>query len=343
VTNAGKYMNDRSLFIHSTLDDMTDLSPNAMRVYMHLSRRANNEGKAWPSYQTIGDHCFKSVSDNPITRKSFTRNAIEELIEANLIVKEMRARDDGGQTSNIYVLLDTGMPNSTSMPIDSPMPNKHAPCLNGTPHAYQAPEDTPIEDTPMKKEDDDDTHVRDAYHQEWFEVYDAEMPELIESVIAKDLKGCPPESILHAIRASVNAKERTTGYFKKCALNYVPPPVGNGYSLRPVTGIVDMPPAPKPAPSLPPPLATSDPWATILSELRHELMTDAPAHKWLKGSALVQATDVAGIPLYQVQVTDPSGVSWLSNRLAATIRKKLSTLLRQRVLVEITCTEKEAV
>src|SRR6187549_2505188 len=88
------------LWVHSSIDDMTNLSPNALRVYMHLVRRADKNGVAWPSYQTIGDHCFASVSEKPATRKTFARNAIDELIAAGLIRKEERVRDDGGQSSN---------------------------------------------------------------------------------------------------------------------------------------------------------------------------------------------------------------------------------------------------
>lgn len=134
------------LWVHSSIDDMTDLSPNAMRVYMHLVRRADKTGVAWPSYQKIGDHCFSSVSDNEHTRKTFARNAIDELIAANLIRKEERVRDDGGQSSNAYVLVDPLL-SSTPMPISTP----HA--YEGTPRAYQAPEGNPIEGTPIKKPD----------------------------------------------------------------------------------------------------------------------------------------------------------------------------------------------
>lgn len=145
---------DRTLpiFIHSVIDDMTHLPPNTMRVYMHLVRRADKSGVAWPSYQGIADHCFGSISENPSTRKSFARKAVDQLLEAGLIRKELRSREDGGQTSNAYVLVDPCL-------LSTPMPNKH-------PYAYLAPpmsieqgpclsstEDIPIEVSPMKEED----------------------------------------------------------------------------------------------------------------------------------------------------------------------------------------------
>lgn len=136
------------IFIHSTIDDMTNLSPNAMRVYMHLARRADRAGVAWPSYQSIGDHCFVSVSQNPVTRRSMARKAVDELIASGLISKTNRA-DETGNTSNAYTLhnpvpIDTAMPIGTAMPHNTPpVPNRHSPVPIGT-------KDTPVEDTPIE-------------------------------------------------------------------------------------------------------------------------------------------------------------------------------------------------
>lgn len=140
------------VFVHSEIDDMTDLPPNAMRVYMHLARRADKTGIAWPSYQSIGDHCFASVSENAATRKSHARKAIDQLVNAGLIRKEERTHEDGSQSSNCYDLASPCL-------ISTPMLNKHpdanladpmlieqGPCLSST-------KDTPIEDSPLKEED----------------------------------------------------------------------------------------------------------------------------------------------------------------------------------------------
>lgn len=139
------------LFVHGCIDDMTDLTPNAMRVYMHLARRADADGMAWPSYQSIGDHCFKSVSDNPATRKSFARRALDELIEANLISKQAREREDGGQTSNGYSLSTVERFAPPHAYISTPMPNTQGPCLIDPPHAYEGTNNTPIEVTPKEE------------------------------------------------------------------------------------------------------------------------------------------------------------------------------------------------
>jgi len=135
------------IFIHSQIDDMTDLTPNAMRVYMHLARRADKSGVAWPSYKSIGDHCFKSVSDNPATRKSFARKAIDDLVAAGLIERRARKDEDGSHSSNDYILLDP-------MPIDTPMLNKHTPMPIDTPLCLISTKDTPSENTPIEGEGD---------------------------------------------------------------------------------------------------------------------------------------------------------------------------------------------
>jgi hypothetical protein len=126
------------IWVHSSIDDMTNLSPNAMRVYMHLVRRADKSGVAWPSYQKIGDHCFSSVSDKPATRKTFARNAIDELIEAQLIRKEERIRDDGGQSSNAYTLVNPSM--GVLLSTGGAYKGRGHADID-TPRAYQAPED----------------------------------------------------------------------------------------------------------------------------------------------------------------------------------------------------------
>jgi hypothetical protein len=135
------------IFIHSIIDDMTDLSPNAMRVYMHLARRASKTGHAWPSYQSIGDHCFTCVFENPVTRRSTARKAVDELLKAGLITKANR-NDETGNTSNVYTMVNP-MPIGTAMPHKPPpVPNRHTPVPIGT-KGSPVFEGTPIEDTPL--------------------------------------------------------------------------------------------------------------------------------------------------------------------------------------------------
>jgi hypothetical protein len=127
---------------------------------MHLARRAGKANSAFPSYQSIGDHCFSSVSANQATRKSFARKAIDQLIEAGLIAKTNR-NTDGVNQSNVYKLVEPtpeeagGVPIKHTMPIGTPMPIKHTPvpnkhgvCLIGT--KGNPSEGDPIEGTPQK-------------------------------------------------------------------------------------------------------------------------------------------------------------------------------------------------
>jgi hypothetical protein len=131
------------IFIHSEIDDMTTLTPNAMRVYMHLARRADKNGQAWPSYQSIGDHCFISVSENVATRRSFARRAIDELLAAGLIRKQNRVSEEGDATSNVYELLNP-------VPIGTPMPNKQGGVLNKHTGVPIGTKDTPLEGSPIE-------------------------------------------------------------------------------------------------------------------------------------------------------------------------------------------------
>lgn len=142
----------RPIFIHSMIDDMTSLTPNDMRVYMHIARRADNtEGAAWPSYQSIGDHCFASVSDNKATRKSFARAAIDNLIAAGLIEKHNRKDDDGGNMSNVYVLVDP-------MPIGTPRAYSAHPVLNK--HQRYSNEGNPVKgEIPQRKRHTTPEHI----------------------------------------------------------------------------------------------------------------------------------------------------------------------------------------
>lgn len=214
------------LFVRSEIDDMTDLTPNAMRVYMHLARRADASGVAWPSYQAIGDHCFKSVSENPVTRKSFARRAVDELIAAGLVSKEAREREDGGQTSNGYKLSPVDskvdpMPIDTGMLIDTPMLTAHPPMPIDTPHAYKAPNNTPIEDTPNSKPDGDSARARmgDVYGV-WSRNIPGMMSEILGEKLADLVQECGEPSVIYGIEASIEANARNFKYVAACARNH---------------------------------------------------------------------------------------------------------------------------
>lgn len=74
--------------VDDSIDDLlTNLSPNAVRVYMHLARRSQEDAPR-PSMQAIGDHCFVSIYRHRDTRRRHASSAIKELVSAGLIEKE---------------------------------------------------------------------------------------------------------------------------------------------------------------------------------------------------------------------------------------------------------------
>ena len=77
-----------TLHIHSDLDDFP-LSAEAFRVYAHLVRRAGKSRKAWPSYQNIGETCFRASYPNAAksTLKIKAIDAVRELVVHRLINK----------------------------------------------------------------------------------------------------------------------------------------------------------------------------------------------------------------------------------------------------------------
>jgi phage replication O-like protein O len=78
-------------------------------------------------------------------------------------------------------------------------------------------------------------------------------------------------------------------------------------------------------------------WEKALLELKPQWPPNSYASEWLEGSTLVQVAEVAGMPLYQVQLLKPDGANWLGNRAGSLLRRTLSSLMKQRVLVEVVC------
>lgn len=104
-------LDDRKIpiFIKSDVDDL-GLTLEAFRVYGHLARRAGSNNKAWPSYVSIGEHCFRGSYPNssPASLKAKAIAAVSELVAYGLIRKEVRKREEGGNKANIYRLTETG-------------------------------------------------------------------------------------------------------------------------------------------------------------------------------------------------------------------------------------------
>jgi hypothetical protein len=82
-------------FLSSDLDDL-GLDPFTFRVWLHLCRRANDEQRSWPSIPGIARVCQMSESK--------ARRAVAFLEERGFFHREERTREDGGRTSDLFVL-----------------------------------------------------------------------------------------------------------------------------------------------------------------------------------------------------------------------------------------------
>lgn len=95
------------VFVHSEIDDL-GLSVNAFRIYGHLARRAGGQNYAWPSYASMGRHCFRpsypKAKDATLRRKAL--EAVDELKKTGLIeVEERTLPETKGNMSNAYRLV----------------------------------------------------------------------------------------------------------------------------------------------------------------------------------------------------------------------------------------------
>lgn len=76
----------------------SDLSTRARIVFMYLSYRSNKENTCFPSIKTIARECGMAVST--------VKRALNDLDISGYIEKNPRFRDDNGQTSNLYILIE---------------------------------------------------------------------------------------------------------------------------------------------------------------------------------------------------------------------------------------------
>ena len=74
----------------------SDVPPRACSVYLYLFQRCYNKDSCFPTISTI-------CSDMKLSRSTVKR-AITDLEEAGFIIRVRRYRDNGGCTSNLYVL-----------------------------------------------------------------------------------------------------------------------------------------------------------------------------------------------------------------------------------------------
>lgn len=73
-----------------------DLPHRAVSVYIYLSGRANQDGICWPSIPTIAKDL--KLSESTVHR------AINDLRKAKLLQTEQRYRENGGCSSQRYIL-----------------------------------------------------------------------------------------------------------------------------------------------------------------------------------------------------------------------------------------------
>jgi DNA-binding MarR family transcriptional regulator len=73
-----------------------DLPHRAVAVYMYLRDRADKNGVCFPAVPTIAGDL--SLSESTV------RRAINDLEKSKLIRREIRTRDNGSQTSNLFIV-----------------------------------------------------------------------------------------------------------------------------------------------------------------------------------------------------------------------------------------------
>ena len=73
-----------------------DLPHRAKAVYMYLQDRSNKDGQCYPAIGTI-------ARELQLSRRTVER-AIADLIQAGLLEKEQRWRENGGRSSLLYTL-----------------------------------------------------------------------------------------------------------------------------------------------------------------------------------------------------------------------------------------------
>ncbi|WP_231493700.1 helix-turn-helix domain-containing protein [Alicyclobacillus macrosporangiidus] len=134
-----------------------DVTGYAKAVYVYLCRRADGDGQCFPGYGTMA----KEVGFS----KSTVRRAVDELIAAGLLVKEVRGRKESGEYfSNLYTIVhpadadprkvcsDRPYPPEGMLSESIPMSQENTPMLpQNIPMLSQSTEGTHTNDTPIRK------------------------------------------------------------------------------------------------------------------------------------------------------------------------------------------------
>ena len=72
----------------------SNLSHRARTVYMYLKDRSDSQGRCWPAIKTIAQELVFS--------RSTVKCALDDLCRAGLLRKDLRWRENGSLTSNLY-------------------------------------------------------------------------------------------------------------------------------------------------------------------------------------------------------------------------------------------------
>ncbi len=89
ISETGYFMINKEIFAE-------EISSNAKLVYMYLSKCADAMGKSWPSHKDIASKCTMSVTA--------VKDCLKSLIGADLVKSYHRNREEGGKSSNMYML-----------------------------------------------------------------------------------------------------------------------------------------------------------------------------------------------------------------------------------------------
>ena len=76
-----------------------ELPPRAVAVYLYLYQRTNKASSCFPSINTISSELKLS--------RSTVKRALSDLIMNGFIKKDDRFRDNGGRSSNLYILISS--------------------------------------------------------------------------------------------------------------------------------------------------------------------------------------------------------------------------------------------
>ena len=319
-------------------------------VMLALAEHANTDGACWPGTALLMEET--RLCDRQL------RRVLNELEKSGLIVIEERAIGRGKRAhyklfpeEKAEEMSDIKAEEMSDLPQESGQ-NVHVSHekadISDTKSGHFVHEKADISDTDYSharsesklesktesKGEEENTHARDPLALAWWQAYNGDIPENLETLLRNLATETSIAATIHGIKTSAKKDSRNFRYIAECARNYVPSINGNGYHVD-VPGVVALQPpsTPAPPPKLPPPMPTDDPWTIAMAELTPVL--PGRSGQWLQGSRLEANGELAGVPLYRIYVaTDAANLGWLTQQAEPTIRRKLSSLLGKRIILD---------